>query len=86
MTVGLYRLLSFAVIILISFGILKLISYFTKGKVRADFFAAVNVFLYLTLVANFISLFYFQINFIWINILVTITILLLNKRSYGRWI
>ena len=86
MTVGLYRILFFAVIFLISFGILKLISYHTKGKVRADFFAAVSLFLYIPLVINLIYLFYFQIYSVWINILVIITILILNKRFNGRWI
>ena len=46
MEVGILRIIFFALFIGAAYLILKLISKLSDGKVKADFFAAVNLFLY----------------------------------------
>jgi len=79
------RLLVLGVFILLSYGIIKLISQATKGKVVADSFAAINGFLYFGLIVNLIIVISEPFPS-WITLLVITGILIFRKRSSGRWI
>ena len=81
---GFLRILIIGFIILLCYGGLKLISYTTKGRITADFFAAINAYLYLGLILSFYLV--FEEPAFWIILLMIIGGLLYRRKRFGRWI
>ena len=84
MEVGILRIIFFALFIGAAYLILKLISKLSDGKVKADFFAAVNLFLYFALILNIGFSFY--VPFTLITAAVILFALYTRKKSADRWI
>ena len=80
MEVGILRIIFFALFI----GAAYLISKLSDGKVKADFFAAVNLFLYFALILNIGFSFYMP--FTLITAAVILFALYTRKKSADRWI
>ena len=78
------RLIFIAVGIAIFYGLIKLISKMSQGKVKADLFAGVNLFLYFGLLVNLV--FSLEESFTLITAGVIGAILAYRKKSSGRWI
>ena len=85
MEYGFLRILIIGLFILFFYGVVKLISYATKGKIVADGFAALNAFLYFGLIVNLFIVFEEPFPS-WMTLLVIIGGLLYRRRTYGRWI
>ena len=79
------RILFIWLFILLCYGLIKLISYSTKGSIIADSFAAINAFLYIGLILNLYTVFEEPFPS-WITILVIFGGLLYRRKIFERWI
>ena len=85
MDFALIRILVIGGLILLGYGLIKLLSYFFKDKIKVDFFAALNVVLYIALIVNIFVVIEEPFPS-WITIVIIIAGLIYRKKAYDRWI
>ena len=79
------RILVIGGMILLGYGIIKLLSYILKGKLTVDSFAAINTVLYIGLIFNLFVVIEEPFPS-WITLLVIIGGLLYRRKASSRWI
>ena len=80
------KIILFAGLILFFFGLIKFFSFISKGRIVADWFAAINLFLYFGLIANLLAIYFLDTWMPGITCLVILGGLIYRNKKLNRWL